>query len=281
LFDLRYHITTLVAIFLALAIGILVGTTMVSDQLLVEQQKQMIDRLEDDFVALREQNRESKEEMAVFQTATDNYQQFADKVYPLIVSGRLAGVQAAIVITGEANYSDLVGSLSLSGLDINPVISISKDSESISADKEGKLKDKVTVKLLAQQLGHYLLSGDLTEPLEKWKQMGLYDIHKGFESQPNVVILVGGSQEEKDVVWIENFDIPLINEVMQNEKAVIGTEYSKAAFSYIPYYQMEGISTVDDIDLVLGQAALVFLLEGRPGHYGIKSSAKSIMPEIY
>ena len=53
--DLRYHIATIVALFLALAAGILIGSTIVGDDLLVEQQKKSIDRLEEQFLSLREQ----------------------------------------------------------------------------------------------------------------------------------------------------------------------------------------------------------------------------------
>ena len=55
--DLRYHIATIIALFLALAVGILIGSTIVGDDLLVEQQKKSIDRLEEQFLSLREQEK--------------------------------------------------------------------------------------------------------------------------------------------------------------------------------------------------------------------------------
>ncbi|MBO8170026.1 MAG: copper transporter [Thermoanaerobacteraceae bacterium] len=277
MFDLRYHITTLVAVFLALAIGILVGTTMVSDQALVEQQQQIIDRLESDFAALRERTRESQQEMSVFKTATDNYRQFARQVYPLVVSSRLQGIQAALLITGEADYTDLVSNLSVSGLEIHPVIGVNKHG---LVDNEGMVSDPVQVKILAKQLAAYLISGVQTELLKKWEQAGLYKVYQRSDTEPAVVIVVGGSNNDSDVAWIKHFDIPLIKELKEYEKVIVGTEYSQVAFSYVKYYQMEGISTVDNIDTILGQTALAFLLEGRPGHYGVKPTAQSVLPQL-
>ncbi|NLB18723.1 MAG: copper transporter, partial [Syntrophomonadaceae bacterium] len=52
--DIRYHIATLIAVFVALGVGILIGSTLVSGDVLVEQQKKMITQLETQFNVLRE-----------------------------------------------------------------------------------------------------------------------------------------------------------------------------------------------------------------------------------
>jgi len=44
--DLRYHIVSLVAVFLALGIGILVGSTVLGGDTLVKQQEELAGRLE-------------------------------------------------------------------------------------------------------------------------------------------------------------------------------------------------------------------------------------------
>ena len=43
--DIRYHIASIVAVFLALGLGVLIGSTIVGDDLLVDQQKKLLDRL--------------------------------------------------------------------------------------------------------------------------------------------------------------------------------------------------------------------------------------------
>ncbi|WP_366924535.1 copper transporter [Metallumcola ferriviriculae] len=283
--DFRYHITTLVAVFLALALGILVGTTMVSDQMLVQQQKQMIDSLEIDFAALREQNRTSRQEMAVFKATTDNYSKFAHDIYPLLVSGRLQGIQAALIVTGSGKVSDLAADLSLSGLEISPVITVPLPMEKGDGEEEDTAVTKADIsfseaKILAKQLVEFAISGKVNDPLQAWQSRGIFEIHTPHnDTKPDIVLVVGGSETENPD-WVKNFDIPLIRGFKEQEKIVVGTEYSQVGFSYMPYYQLEGISTVDNIDLVIGQTALTFLLEGRPGHYGIKPTAKALLPEF-
>ena len=51
--DIRYHVATLAAIFIALGVGILIGSTLVGGDVLVEQQKKMIAQLETQFDVLR------------------------------------------------------------------------------------------------------------------------------------------------------------------------------------------------------------------------------------
>lgn len=283
--DFRYHVTTLVAVFLALAIGILIGTTMVGDQVLVQQQKRIIDRLESDFAALREQSRESRQEIAVFKAATDNYRNFAREIYPLLVGGRLQGIQGALILTGSGQVSKLASDLSLSGMEISPVITV-KPYDNGETGSEGRntaeeaVLDPPDPKMMAKQMADFVLGGKPSEPFRKWHSQGLFDIHTPHNgTEPDVIIIVGGWGQDNSA-WVKKFDVPLIREFKSREKIVVGTEYNQVKFSYIPYYQLEGISTVDDIDLALGQTALAFLLEGRPGHYGIKPTAKALLPEL-
>ena len=39
------------------------------------------------------------------------------------------------------------------------------------------------------------------------------------------------------------------------------------------------VSTVDCVDMALGQVAMVFLLEGAQGHYGLGRHAVGLLPE--
>lgn len=56
--NLRYHIFTLMAIFLALGAGLLIGSTIVVKDSLLEEQQRLIRQLEKDFLDLRGANRE-------------------------------------------------------------------------------------------------------------------------------------------------------------------------------------------------------------------------------
>lgn len=54
----KYHLVSLAAVFLALAVGILIGSNLVGSEALVQQQNSLVTQLEQDFKKLRLENDE-------------------------------------------------------------------------------------------------------------------------------------------------------------------------------------------------------------------------------
>src|SRR5438105_2025468 len=99
MFDLRYHVASLAAVFLALVIGILVGVG-ISDRGLVDKAQrgllqQRIDQLQGELSDARK--RES--ELGAEQRAA---QAFISDTYPTLMQDRLAGRRFALVFLGPA-----------------------------------------------------------------------------------------------------------------------------------------------------------------------------------
>ena len=61
---------------------------------------------------------------------------------------------------------------------------------------------------------------------------------------------------------------------------VVGVELSNTEPSQVPWYKSVGISSVDDLDALAGQAALDYALAGAQGAYGTKSTADSLLPAV-
>src|ERR1700751_4086547 len=100
MFDLRYHVASLAAVFLALIIGILVGVG-ISDRGLVDPTQNSL--LRSRLASLQRQlDRTSKRA-----TDLDQQQQAArsyiNETYPLLVPNRLKGKQIAVVFVGSVD----------------------------------------------------------------------------------------------------------------------------------------------------------------------------------
>lgn len=89
LVDLRYHIITVVIIFITLALGILIGSTMVGNELIVKEQKRLIDNLEGDFIALRNENGKFQREVNNLENRLANNLEFQKMILPVVVQGQL------------------------------------------------------------------------------------------------------------------------------------------------------------------------------------------------
>ena len=69
------------------------------------------------------------------------------------------------------------------------------------------------------------------------------------------------------------FESGLLAGVDRGRGAAVGVELSSTEPSQVPWYKSQGISSVDDLDALAGQAALVYALAGSHGAFGIKSDA--------
>ncbi len=65
LLDLRYHAASLIAVFLALALGLIIGGSLASDETLVSYQENLISRLEIENNALRNKQQEDEDSLSL------------------------------------------------------------------------------------------------------------------------------------------------------------------------------------------------------------------------
>ncbi|MCK8817533.1 copper transporter [Natroniella sulfidigena] len=103
LLDLRYHIITIVIIFITLAIGILIGSTMVGNESIVQEQNNLISKLEEEFLSIRTKNQKFKQEVESLEDKLDNNLEFQEMILPLVVQGQLEGER--ILVAGTNNLS--------------------------------------------------------------------------------------------------------------------------------------------------------------------------------
>ena len=58
----------------------------------------------------------------------------------------------------------------------------------------------------------------------------------------------------------------------------VGVELTATEPSQVPWYQSRRLSSVDDLDEPSGRAALVYVLAGSDGAFGVKATAESLLP---
>ncbi len=91
--DFRYHLVSLIAVFLAVALGIVIGTTALNEPILADIENQVAD-LEQDKRALEDRTQQ-------LQTQVDTADAFGTTVAPALVDGTLAGRTVLLVSASE------------------------------------------------------------------------------------------------------------------------------------------------------------------------------------
>ncbi len=98
--DFRYHLVSLIAVFLAIALGLVIGATQLSGPVL--------DNLQGQVSALQEDKRELEDTTQDLQTQVDSSQAFESAVAPALVRGSLAGRSVLFVLASEDVTTDTV-----------------------------------------------------------------------------------------------------------------------------------------------------------------------------
>jgi hypothetical protein len=101
--DFRYHLVSLIAVFLAVALGIVIGTTALNQPLLSDIKGQ-VSSLEQDKRALEDRTRTLESEV-------DNASAFESAVAPALVGSSLAGRKVLLVVTDSKVPGDTVDQL--------------------------------------------------------------------------------------------------------------------------------------------------------------------------
>jgi len=91
--DFRYHLVSLIAVFLAVALGIVIGTTALNAPIL--------DDLEGEVAALTADKRELETQTQELQAQLDSSDAFEAAVAPTLVAGSLTGRSVVLVATGD------------------------------------------------------------------------------------------------------------------------------------------------------------------------------------
>jgi hypothetical protein len=91
--DFRYHLVSLIAVFLAIALGIVIGTTALNEPILSD--------VEDRVAALEQDKRALEDQTQTLQAQLDTTDAFAQAVAPALVEGSLTGRSVLLVLATE------------------------------------------------------------------------------------------------------------------------------------------------------------------------------------
>ena len=279
MFDLRYHVASLAAVFLALIIGILVGVG-ISDRGLVDSAKTKF--LQDEVASLQKRLDNQATQASDRSRERQAAQSFVNETYPTLVRNRLKNKQVAVVFIGtvDGGLRSAVGrTLIDSGakqlrlrvlkvpVDVRQVESALKNQPAAAG-----LRGKANLDALGRALGQELASGGDT-PLWNSLPEALVEEQAGGNKAPadGVVVVRPGPPQRGATT---RFLLGLYEGLASANVPAIGVEQTDAKTSATDVYRKAGLSSVDDIDTPVGRLALIWLLKGAsPGQYGVKSSA--------
>jgi hypothetical protein len=287
MFDLRYHVASLAAVFFALVIGILVGVALASHGLGNTERK----RLEEDL-------RRAENQASVLRTQVDTLvnggaadRAFVEATYKSVMASRLKGKRIAVLFIGSSD--DVRRSAiaqALSDADAGPPLRIRFVKVPVDpAALTTRLANRPALanyagpdqlKNLGHDLGREFVAGTDT-PLWNALQTLIVEEKVGPSKPPAdgvVIVRTVTPQTGPTALFLRG----LYAGLAEAGVPAIGVERTKDPGSALKAFQKTGLSTVDDIETRIGKLALVALLADRmlTGHYGTKKTAQAPLPPI-
>ena len=274
-YSARYHATSLIAVFIALAIGILIGAEFGGDALNSTRRD-----LEHSLVGNLQDARSRADEL---NAELNRSEEFAERVYPVLTRDRLQGRRFAILALGNLP-SDITGEVEealgptggrLVGVGVvREPVDVNGLAEDLAKTRFAGLRsDPDSLTELGAGLGRQLVIGGTLPEVVRGH---LFSRASGNFGGLDGVIVVRDQPEEMGLVQRERtnqLEEGLMSGITATRVPAVGVETSTDDSSSISFFQSNDLASVDAVDQTVGQLAMVFALLGADGSFGVKGSA--------
>ena len=288
MFDLRYHVASLAAVFLALVIGIVVGVGISGKGFVSDSERRVFNERIADLKSERNAARLRSAELARSQRAA---QTFVADAYPALMSDRMKGLRVAVVFAGhedgrvlslvEQALEDAGGTPPLRTRALKLPIDLQAVRKAL-ANRPAlvALVTRGRIAELGRRLGVDLVAGGKA-PVWELLSGVLVEERSGNDGPPVDGVVIARTVEPQagaTARFLAGFYAGLASAGVP----AVGVERTGDAVTAVAAFAKQDLSTVDDLDTLAGRLAVVLLLGGSaPGHYGVKKTAKDgVLPPI-
>jgi hypothetical protein len=279
-FTPRYHAISLVAVFLALGIGVVLGVAVGEEGVVSSASRDLEQSLRGDLDQARGRAADLRRDLA-------QRRQFEREAYPGLVGGLLPEWRIGIVAMNRlpSGYvSDIRDAVEPAGAAIEAVSVVEAPLPlgQAAGELDGTRMERVERSDDAQErfgrrIGRQIAQGgDLVRRLRQ----EIFSTSRGnYEGADGIVLVRDPDElrgEEKEIQ--DRFESALIDAAKDTDVEVVGVERTDTDPSQVPWFSDQGVTSVDCIDLIEGKTALVYALLGESGRFGVKDSAERLLP---
>jgi len=304
--NFRYHVVSLTAVFLALAIGLVVGTAALNGP--------VADSLKDQVTALNKDNSNKRDQVNQYREELNQTQEFASEVAPALLNGKLAGRKLLLVaLPGSQDYVDLVRSmLTVAGATVTAKVTVqdrffdpNSNTELLDLAGAGSQRTipvsglpfngngvETSSALLALALEQHtpeVAASDLTAVLTAYTKQGYIAVDKDPVGGAEAAVIVAGPPPvDKDGAKKAESAVMLATQFSKGRLLVVagsgvGDGNLVSAVRGDPLL-VKSISTVDNASTIQGQLATALavverVVAAKVGQYGISAGSTSKVPK--
>jgi hypothetical protein len=309
--DFRYHLISIIAVFLALGLGILMGSVVLDDR--------FVEHLNDQVKAFDTRNDQLQEQIDALESQVEASQDYALQSAPWLLQDRLQGRSVVLIqlegIDGET-VSELRSSIETAGGAVPTTITLTerfalegqpeRDQLALAIDSTASTPRDIRIEaatLLGERLSAAAAESATTNRPQSVAQQRLAGLLNQLQDAEFVAVdgtpelsvvpsgsmflFVGGSPEapgyDPSVM-----SVGLVGAMSERGAAVLAAEPLDSEWGLVRAIRDDGeastrVSTVDQANAIEGRIAVVLGLreqfEGRIDHYGVSDGATKVIPE--
>lgn len=281
MYNLRYHIASLVAVFLAMAIGLLLGTVVVERGTLDRQRDSIVKSLQDEFRTLAGEN-------DVLRTDNEHLDAFVGDLVPALTGDALVGKRFLVI--ASTGRTDGLGA-------VTQAIGSSGGEVVVATEGEaGMALADPNVSQVATQVVGELAGDDLAAAVSKtlaaeWSTPGVDRPLTSALSDAGAIRLDPALPPDAAIDGVivmaawdgvpDDLALRIAKELSLLGRIGIGAEAATNPTGVATASAAAGLSAVDHASSAAGRLSVVWLLAGRAkGYYGTGDAADAPWPAI-
>jgi len=297
----RFHLVSLVAVFLALGLGVLAGTTVVN--------KGIITLLQAQTNELRETSADLRQRVVRLEGEARMSSAFEREAMEHLVAGRLPGTDVILITQEGTDGAGIQGArraLEEAGADLRAVLSVDgrmtldrgSDRQALAlaigtsgnepSALQAQAAEALAIRLTFGSTGDDVLASLLEAGFLVNQGPGLDgDELRQLGGNGEVFVVVAGGPEGADPSP-SDFLVPLARRLVLQGEAVAAAESLDSQYEFVGILRGDGsvsdqLVTQDNVDRIPGEVGLVLglqalLTNGQGGHYGVKGGASGSIP---
>jgi hypothetical protein len=303
--NFRYHVVSLTAVFLALAIGLVVGTAALNGP--------VADSLRDQVAAVSRDNGNLRDQQNQFRDELNRAQDFASEVAPALLNGKLTGRRILVLaLPGSNDYVDqVIAMLQVAGAQITAKVTVQDKffdplndvelldlaenasqptvpSDGLPTNSYGPETASALLARALQQRTPPVGQDDLTAVLTAFSEPSYIAVDGKAASGAEATVIVSGLPAvDKDAAKKSQAAVTLATQFAANQPLVVSgdgaIDGSLVAQVRADPALVKTISTVDNASSTQGQLATALtvverVVAGKTGQYGV--GAASLVPTV-
>lgn len=310
--NFRYHVVSLTAVFLALAIGLVVGTAALNGP--------VADGLRVQLNALKKDNSNKRDQVDQYRDQINRSQDFATQIAPTLLTGKLAGRRIVVVaLPDTTDYTaGVISMLQIAGATITAKVTVqdkffdpnvstelldlaSQSSQGtipieglpLNSDGVETASAQLALALLQRAGGAQPAADDVTAVLTAYTKAGYLSVDekqaKAVGGAEGTVIISGPPAVDQDAAKKSQSAVTLADQFSKGVRPLVIAGDGVGDGNLISAVRgdptlVKRISTVDNATTVQGQVAaglatVELMVQNRVGQYGLAAGATSLVPK--